>query len=290
MIGEVLAVLSAATSGVSIILVRRHSKHSNSFNISLIVSLVGLIVLWPMALGLTNFSGINIFSLLIFALSGILTPGIVRLMYYQGMNKLGASVNSSLISTYPLYTALLAHLFLGDILLAGNWAGILLVFFSGILVEWSSRDANGETKHQRRNLIFPLIGGILLAIGSIMRKFALDSFNAPVFGVAVAYTFSLLPFLMIYLASKPTRQAVDLKRDMRLFWAAGVGQAITWMLSFYALSNAEVSVVTPIICTEPVFVALFAYLYLKKIEKISAKLLVSIVLMVIGVILVTMHF
>ncbi len=290
MIGVALAILSAATSAVSVILVRRHSKESNAFNISLIISLIGLIILWPMALGLTDFSGVNMLSLVIFALSGILTPGIVRLFYYQGLKKLGASVNSSFYSTYPLYTALLAHLFLGDILLAGNWAGILLVFFSGILIEWSSRDVNIGIKYQRRNIIFPLIGGLTLAVGSIMRKFALDLFNAPVLGVALAYTFSLIPFLIIYLASKPTRQAVNLKRDMRLFWAAGIGQAVTWMLSFYALSNAQVSVVVPILSTEPVFVAIFAYLYLKKIEKVSAKLLVSIILTVIGVILVTMRF
>ena len=200
MIGVALAILSAATSAVSVILVRRHSKESNAFNISLIISLIGLIILWPMALGLTDFSGVNMLSLLIFALSGILTPGIVRLFYYQGMKKLGASVNSSFYSTYPLYTALLAHLFLGDILLAGNWAGILLVFFSGILIEWSSRDVNIGIKYQRRNLIFPLIGGLTLAVGSIMRKFALDLFNAPVLGVALAYTFSLIPFLIIYLS------------------------------------------------------------------------------------------
>lgn len=290
MIGVILAVLSAIASALSVILVRRHSKESNTFNISLVISLIGLFVLWPLALLLTDFSGAVFLALLIFGLSGILTPGIVRLLYYQGMKKLGAPVNSSLFATYPLYTALMAHFFLGDVLLAGNWLGILLVFFSGILVESSSRRLNGEEHHQKRNILLPLIGGLTLGVGSIMRKFALDMFNAPVLGVALAYTFSLLPFFAIYLASKPTREAVSFKRDMRLFWVAGVGQAVTWMLSFYALSNADVSVVTSILSTEPVFVALFAYLYLKKIEKVSAKLVISIILTVIGIILVTMHF
>jgi len=290
MIGVALAVLSAIASALSVILVRRHSKESNTFNISLIISLIGLFVLWPLALLLTDFSGAVLLALLIFALSGILTPGLVRLFYYQGMKKLGASVNSSLFATYPLYTALMAHLFLGDVLLAGNWLGILLVFFSGILVESSSRGLNGEGHNKRRSILLPILGGLTLGVGSIMRKFALDMFNAPVLGVALAYTFSLLPFLVIYLASKPTREAVSLKRDMRLFWVAGIGQAVTWMLGFYALSNADVSVVTSILATEPVFVALFAYLYLKKIEKVSAKLLISIILTVIGIILVTMHF
>lgn len=290
MLGVALAVLSAITSAFSVILVRRHSKESNTFNISLIISLIGISVLWPLALILTDFAGANLMALLIFGLSGILTPGLVRLLYYQGMKKLGAPVNSSLYATYPLYTALMAHFFLGDVLLAGNWLGIIMVFFSGILVELSSREVNIEGHYQRRNILLPLIGGLTLGVGSIMRKFALDMFNAPVFGVALAYTFSLLPFLAIYLASKPTRDAVTLKRDMRLFWVAGIGQAVTWMLGFYALSNADVSVVTSILSTEPVFVALFAYVYLKKIEKVSAKLLVSIILTVIGIILVTMHF
>ena len=41
MIGIILALLSAATSALSVILVRRHSKSSNTFNISLIISLSG---------------------------------------------------------------------------------------------------------------------------------------------------------------------------------------------------------------------------------------------------------
>ena len=81
-----------------------------------------------------------------------------------------------------------------------------------------------------------------------------------------------------------------MKRDLRLFWAAGVGQAITWILSFYALSYAEVSVVTPLLSIEPVFVALFAYLYLRKVEQASVKLVISIVLTLLGVVLVTAKF
>ena len=280
MIGIALAILSAATSALSVILVRRHSRNSSTFNISLIISLVGLILLWPLALILTDFSVVNLASILIFALSGVLTPGLVRLLYYQGMEKLGAPVNSSLFSTYPLYTVFLAHLFLSEILMPGNWVGIILVFLSGILVERSAREVHIDGKHLGRNLVFPLLGGLALGAGSILRKFALDLFNAPVLGVAVAYTFSLVPYLVMFLLSKPTRKEISLKRDLRLFWAAGIGQAVTWMLSFYALSYDTVSVVTPLLSIEPVFVALFAYLYLRKTDKVSIKLGVSIILTV----------
>jgi drug/metabolite transporter (DMT)-like permease len=85
MIGSALAIISAATSAFSVVLVRKHSEKSSTFNISLIISLVGLLILWPLAFLLTDFSEVNLVSLLIFGLSGVLTPGFVRLFYYQGM-------------------------------------------------------------------------------------------------------------------------------------------------------------------------------------------------------------
>jgi drug/metabolite transporter, DME family len=290
MIGIALAIVSAATSAISVVLVRKYSNQSSTFNISLAVSWVGMLILWPLAVVLTDFSLATIGSVFLFAVSGVLTPGFVRLLYYQGMKKLGAPVNSSLFSIYPLYTSLLAVLFLSEILAPGNWAGILMVFFGGVLVEWSAREANSGHKHSRKDLIYPMMGGIALGVGSILRKYALIQFDAPVLGVAVAYTASLLPFLMMLVFSAPTRRELSLRRDMRLFWVAGVGQAITWMLSFYALSYDDVSVITPLLSIEPVFVALFAYLYLRKIERVSPKLMVSIVLTVLGVVLVTAKF
>jgi drug/metabolite transporter (DMT)-like permease len=280
-IGVVLAILSAATSALSVVLVRKVSNQSNAFNISLAISWVGMLVLWPLALILTDFSAANIASIMLFGLSGVLTPGFVRLLYYQGMKKLGAPVNSSLFSIYPTYTSLLAVLFLSEILAPGNWTGILMVFLGGILVEWSAKEGNNGIKYSRKDLIYPIIGGVALGVGSILRKYALTLFDAPVLGVSVAYTASLFPFLITLVFSASTRKELSLTRDMRLFWVAGIGQAITWMLSFYALSFDAVYVITPLLSIEPVFVATFAMLYLRKIERVSKKMIISIVLTVL---------
>jgi uncharacterized membrane protein len=78
-----------------------------------------------------------------------------------------------------------------------------------------------------------------------------------------------------------------LKQDFRFFWKAGIGQALSWILSFYALSYEQVSIITPLLSIEPLFVALFAYVYLRELEHVSRKLVVSIILTVLGVVLVT---
>jgi drug/metabolite transporter (DMT)-like permease len=286
MIGSSLALLSAVASGLSVVLVGKYSKKTNAFNVSLIISCVGMVILWPLAVLLTDLSAANFEGLMLFAVGGVLTPGLVRLFYYGGLKKLGASVNSSIFSVYPLYSSLLAVLLLSEILSLENWAGILCVVLGVVFVEMSSREINGGDKSARKNLIFPVLGGLTYGISNIIRKYALDVYDAPVLGVAVAYTFSLLPYLLILMLSTSTRKELSLKRDLRFFWAAGIGQALSWILSFYALSYEEVSIITPLLSVEPLFVAFFAYLYLREVERISAKLVASIILTVFGVVLV----
>ena len=286
MIGSALALLSAVASGISVVLVSKYSKKSNAFNISLIISCVGMVILWPLAILLTNLKTASLEGLAFFAIGGVLTPGLVRLFYYSGLKKLGASVNSSVFSIYPLYSSILAVLFLSEILSWENWVGILCIIFGVIFVETSSRQINGNDKPSRKSLVFPVLGGLTLGISNIIRKYALDLYDAPILGVAVAYTFSLLPYLLLIALSTSTRRELSLKRDFRFFWIAGIGQALSWILSFYALSYAEVSTITPLLSIEPLFVAFFAYFYLREVERVSLKLVVSIILTVFGVVLV----
>jgi len=287
MLGITLALLSAAASGFSVVIVGRHSKKSNPFNISVLISAVGLIILWPLAIVLTDFRATNLEGITLFALGGLLTPGLVRLLYYNGLSKLGTSVNSSIFSVYPLYTALFATFFLSELLTAQNWIGVISIVLGVIFVEFTSQKPTNGKKTIRKSLILPILGGLTLGASAIIRKGALDLFNAPLLGVAVAYTFSFLVFAVMLAVSKPTRKAISIKKDMRLFWLAGVGQAISWIFSFYALSIEKVSVITPLLSIEPIFVVLLAYVYLRGTEHVSLKLFASIILTVFGVILVT---
>jgi drug/metabolite transporter (DMT)-like permease len=286
MIGSALALLSALASGLSVVLVGKHSRKSGAFNMSLMISCVGMVILWPLAVLLTNIGAANLDGLVLFAVGGVLSPGLVRLFYYGGLKKLGTPVNSSIFSVYPLYTSLLAVLLLSETLSLENWVGILCIAFGVVSVEMSSREIKGGEESTRKNLIFPILGGLTYGIASVIRKYALDVYNAPVLGVAVAYTFSLFPYLLILMLSTSTRKELSLKRDFRFFWVAGIGQALSWIFSFYALSYDEVSLIMPLLSVEPLFVAFFAYFYLREVERISPKLVASIFLTVLGVVLV----
>jgi len=287
MLGITLALLSAVASGFAVVIVGRHSNKSNAFNMSLLISVVGLFILWPLAIVVTDFSSVNFIGIALFGVGGLLTPGLVRLFYYNGLKKLGASVNSSIFSIYPLYTALFAVIFLSEFLSPQNFLGILLIALGVIVVELNFRNANGRGKPFVGSLVFPVLGGLMLGISAIIRKAALDVFNAPVLGVAVAYTFTFLLYTTVIATSKNTRKELSLRRDTRLFWLAGVGQALSWILSFYALSLEKVSIITPLLSVEPLFVVMLAAVYMREQERVSFKLVTGMILTFVGVVLIT---
>lgn len=288
MIGIILALLSAVASGLSVVLVRKHSAKSNAFNMSLVITVVGMVLLWPLAVALPELGMINLEGLLLFAVSGMLSPGFVRLFYYKGLRTLGASGNSAIFSVYPLYSALLAVLLLSEVLSGENWFGIICIILGVVFIDLSIHGGkSAEGKAGRKNLIFPIIGGVTLGVSSIIRKYALSICNTPVFGVAIAYAFSLLPYLIIFAYSVPTRKELAWKRDLRWFWIAGIGQAVSWILAYYALCYEQVSITTALLSSEPLFVVFFAYFYLREMEKVSAKLIVSILFTILGILLVT---
>lgn len=290
MIGVVLALVSAAASGLSVVLVRKHSANSNAFNMSLVITFVGMVVLCPLAFASTSLSSLNVEGVVLFAVSGVFSPGLVRLLYYKGMKKLGVSGNSAVFAVYPLYSALFAVALLGEVLSLGNWLGILLIVVGVVFIDLIVHNNSGgvEGAAGRRGLVFPVVGGVMLGVSSIIRKAALVVCDAPVFGVAVAYVFSLVVYLSILVFSVQSRRELEFKQNLRWFWVAGVGQAVTWILAFYALSFEQVSITTPLLSVEPLFVVVFAYFYLKKVEQVSVKLLASVALTILGVALVTL--
>ncbi len=288
MLGIILALLSAAVSGISVVSVRKHSSKASVFNMSLVITAVGIAVLWPLAFAEGQFSSMTGLGFLLFALSGLLSPGLVRLFYYKGLKDLGASVNSSIFAVYPLYALLPAIFLLNEVVTLWNLLGIVAIISGVVLVE---RFMNGKYGHDNtgwKTLIVPAVGGWMLGGATVLRKLALEQSNAPVLGVAIAYVFSLLPYLLALLAYSPTRKELSLKSDFHWFWVAGIGQAASWLLAFYALSVEQVSITTPLLAVEPLFVVAFGYFYVRELENVSLRLAASIAITALGVALIAL--
>ena len=153
MFGIVLALFSALCFGISQILVRKNLDKSNFVYISLTVTLMGNVILWPLALAFTNFNKLNPEGLILFFVAGLLAPGIARLFYFKGMKNVGISKNASIFATYPLYTSVIAVFLLGETLTTENWVGIACIIIGVIFV---GRNINSNKNQLTSYLKFTL--------------------------------------------------------------------------------------------------------------------------------------
>jgi transporter family protein len=290
MFGILIALLSALSFGLSQTLVRRNIAKSNYVYISLTVTIIGNIILWPLALAFTDLSTINPDGLILFIIAGLLAPGIARLFFFKGMESAGMSANSSIFSTYPLYTSIIATLLLGEVLTAENWMGLICIIVGVIFVGRSVNNKDVKTRNTTKmGLIISFLGSLAIAFSQILRKEGLNIYNQPLLGVAVGYTMALIVYLLVIAFSRNNKAPRYSWKDVCHFWKPGVGIAVGWLLSFVALSTEMVSIIVPVLQTELLFIILFAYIFLRKQKEVTIKVAASAILIVAGVILVTIN-
>ena len=250
---------------------------------------MGNIVLWPLAVVFTDFNQVNPEGILLFVIAGFLAPGVARLVYFKGMKTVGISANSSIFSTYPLYTSIIAVTFLGEVLTTENWMGLACII-AGVLFIGKTINQNSPTKHTTtKGLIIPVVGSLIIAFSQIIRKEGLNLYNQPLLGVAIGYTTSLIFYLLVLAFSKTDASSKYSKKDLKLLWKSGIGIAAGWLLSFFALSQEMVSIIVPLLQTELLFILLFSYIFLRKIEKFSITLVASALIIIAGIILISLN-
>jgi len=290
MTGTVLALLAALFYSLSMVLVRKSLDKSNFLSVALVITVTGNIILWSLALLFTHLKSVNLEGFLFFAIAGMLAPGVTRLLYYKGMEVVGLSVNASIFAAYPLCSSIFAVLLLRETLSAENWIGIVCIVVGVVLIERNfGKPKTGSERTLKRSLVFPLLATLTVSLSTIVRKHGLNICNEPLLGVAIGYSSTFLLYLVLSIFSNCKRGSMFSGKDFRLFWKAGVGMSLAWILSFYALRHERVSIVTSLIQTEPLFILFFTHLYLKELECVSFKLLISALLIVTGVMFVSIH-
>lgn len=288
MIGIVLALLATVAYASTKVLVRKGLEKSNFFSATLVVTVTGIIILWPLALLFTNLRTVNLEGVLFFVMAGLLAPGIARLLYFKGMQVVGVSVNTSISVAYPLYSSIFAVLLLGENLTLENWVGIVCILAGAVSIQSSlSNPKTGPERISKKGLTFPLLASFAVALSLIIMKHGLNIFDEPLLGSAIGNSSTFVLYLPMLISSYTMRGSLRLGKDFRLFWKAGACLSFGWISSFYALSHERVSIVTSLLVTEPLFVFFFASLYLKELEHISFKLVTGALLIVVGTMLVT---
>jgi uncharacterized membrane protein len=281
---EVFALLSAMTWSVDSILVRLGARNSNVVAAAFLGYSVTVIFLWSYLSLYFPFHLLSSPSTIYFILSGCFQPLLARILYYMGITRLGVSRAGPLFGTTPLFGVILAMIFLQERPTPFVYGGTFLTVASVWLV--SSR-RSGEGEWRVFDTIYPLGAAFFAAVSQNLRKAGLLILPDPFAGAAISTSTSLIIFSIFLLLTGRARLITTHRKSLPFFGSAALVSTTAQLLTFMALSRGEVSAVIPILNTNPLFALLFSGLFLRDVEKITMRVVLGAVLMVIGVILIT---
>ena len=277
-----IALLSAICMAAASIFIRQGLRQSNPHTGYWINLVVGVSGLWIAVLLLTPGDIWSFRALPFFILSGLVGTIGGRFTRFIGIDKVGASVGSAINNLNPFIAAGLAIVFLGEKVTLPILAATVVIVLGTILLTLSGRQAGFRPLH----LIYPFTAACCFGVVGVIRKLGLSE-AGPVFGSAVNMTTALIVFTAFLLVSGNASLMRCRQESLWYFIAAGVAENTGVCLLIVALSLGQVSVVTPLSGTSPLFVLLLTVLFLRDIEALSARIMLGTLLIVAGVILLT---
>lgn len=286
-----LALVPALLWGFSPVLSKRGmAAGGSSLQASLVVVVVDSVLYWSalaVLQGRAVFADLTAGALAVFLLAGVFGTALGRLATFAGVHRVGASVNSAVISARPLFATLLAVAFLGESVTAITVAGVVvLVAGLATLALAKGGDIGGW---RRRELLFPLAGALCFAVGNVLRRFGLTTSPATALEAVALNETAALVVLGAYGLAVGRERLRAPPETYRYFAASGLFTAVALLSLFAAFRHPEgrVAIVDPLAATAPLFTAVFAYALLGDLERVTRGVVVGAALVVAGVVLVT---
>jgi uncharacterized membrane protein len=198
------------------------------------------------------------------------------------IQKVGASVAAAINNLAPLISTVLAIVVLGERVTLPIVAGTMVIVCGTILLSLSGRHAGFEARH----LVYPFLSASCFGVVAIARKMGLGH-AGPLFDSAVNITAALIASTTFVVATGNQGSLRCDRRSLRYFIAGGIAENAGVFLVLASLGFGDVSIVTPLAGTSPLFVLLLAYFFPSHAEKLTWRVVVGAVLIVLGVVMLS---
>lgn len=276
---EALAFVTAVTSALGTVLAARGMKDASPSGAAFYSVLTQAMILTLLLL--TRSFNINLLAVAYFALAGVLSLGLGRLLNFIAMRNIGAAKTSAVIGSSPVLATLLSILFLAEPLAGSTLAGACTVTAGIVLI-------SGATGFKmEKALVISLFSTFSYSLSNIFSKAGLRVQPDPFLSAQINATAGLL-FFIIYIAITRQKTAFKVgKNGLICFTATGVLSSIGWLALMKALELGVVSVVTTIVYSYPLLILVLGRVFLRE-ERLDKRTVIGSVLIVAGVTIVTL--
>jgi uncharacterized membrane protein len=221
---------------------------------------------------------------LLFVVIGIFVPGVSRFFIFKGMERLGAPISACLTNSTPLFAIVFAVFFLGERPTVTNLLGAVSIVTGIISLSWRGAAKTWRT----RDLLFPLTAAFLFAGRDNLVRVGVLQIGSPIMGAAIASLVSVATMALLYVAFADHKPLGPLGlRGLALFGVSGFMNFLSYVFIYTALSMERVSLISPLVNASSLFVVPLSLIFLKDVEKLTARKIGATALVILGVLLIS---
>ncbi len=283
------AMSTSVLFGLLSVLVRRGGLYANSMSGIFIGLFVSLPIMCIVSYAIWKEEWWNLNGIVLFCLAGLAGPAFSRVFLFLSINNLGVSVTMPLVATTPLFSSVLAYIFLSERPGPLIWFGTFMIVIGSALLSYrKTNDQNWE----RKKIWMVFVSTIGAGFSFVLRKSAFSYIPDPIVGATISCITGLfvLCTLLPVLPKNSRPDNMKNKKAWVFYGSCGLINAAGFTLNFAAMSHGDVSIVAPLTCTAPVFAILCSYFLLKDLEKITLSICIATAITVTGAILISWKF
>ena len=284
---EFYALANAFLFALHNIFSKKALRYSNPPTAVISSLLINIIFLWAVSLLFVPLSSLTSASILIFVLVGLFQPGLTRLLTYKGIDTLGVAITDPIRATTPVFSAMMAIIFLGEKITPAIVVATMMIIAGITFLSW--RSGSMKLAGSAVYLWYPIAASALAGATQVVRKFGLAAVPHPFLAAAVTASSSLVVSVLTLWYVEKSQETWKMNRQC--FWwflAAGVTISLAMVCIYYALDLGKVSVVIPISSTGPLFSLILTALFLRDVERVTLRIVLSAAMIIGGVVLLTL--
>jgi len=283
---ELYALANAFFFALHNILTKKALRYSNPAT-GVITSLsINSVFLWSVAILFVPLEPLTSAAIWIFVVVGFFQPGLTRLLTYKGIDRLGVAITDPIRASTPLFSAIMAIIFLGEQITLPIVIATFMIISGITLLSW--RGGSMKVSGSAVYLWYPIAASALAGASQVVRKFGLAAVPHPFLAAAVTASSSLIVSVLTMRYVEKTQESWQMNRQC-IWWylSAGIVVSLAMTCIYYALDLGKVSVVIPIASTGPLFSLILTAIFLRDVERVTWRIVISAAIIVGGVILIS---
>lgn len=279
---QFLSLASAFFSAIATLLIQRGLERSNFYAGFWINVMVGVIGLWSAVLLTVSPETFDWRALPYFVFSGVAGTAAGRFFRVASIEKVGAPVASAIGNLAPLVATGLAVALLDERVTFAILVGTFVIVAGTVLLSISGKHVGFPARH----LVYPLMAAWCFGMVQVVRKMGLSE-TGPLFDAAINITAAMVASTGFVAASGKLRMLRCDRMSLFYFSVGGACENFGVLLVIVALGFGDVSVVSPLSATAPLFVLVLAFLFPSGTKRLGWRVAIGTALIVLGVVLLT---